>query len=304
MKKQKLFDLLILGGGIAGMTAAIFAARANLKAAIIERQACGGLANWASKIENFPGYISINGIELMEKIRAQVENLGVEIDEAAMIEKVELMDQIKKIDTSENLYIGKAIIVATGRKPIQININTEFDRIHYCSICDGNDYVDKEILVIGGGDSGFDESLYLLSLGVKKIILIEKMTKCSAIEATQAKLRSHPNVEIRTSTIVKNIIKTRDKAQVYLEDLVTGQVKNIYVDGIFVFIGQKPNTEYFQGMLKLDENGYILTGEDMETNIPGVFAAGDVIRKKYRYLTTALADGAIAALSAEKYIRR
>lgn len=304
MKKQKSFDLLILGGGIAGMTAAIFAARASLKTAIIEKQVCGGLANWASKIENFPSYISINGIELMEKVRTQVENLKVEIDEAAMIEKVELVGQFKKVDTDENLYTGKAIIIATGRNPIQINISTDFSRIHYCSICDGTAYVGKKILVIGGGDSGFDESLYLLSLGVKEIVLVEKMNKCSAIEATQIKLRSHPNVKIKTSTVVREIIKERDRAQVIIENLLSGQVESIYVDGIFVFIGQKPNTELFRGILDLDENGYILTGNGMETNIPGVFAAGDVVRKKHRYLTTAMGDAAIAALSAEKYIRR
>lgn len=305
MKAKKFFDILILGGGIAGMTAAIFAARANLKSIIIEKKVCGGLANWASKIENFPGYISINGIELMEKVRTQVENLGVEIDEAAVVEGIKLEESFKQVETSEYLYIGKAIIIATGRNPIQLNINTDCDHIiHYCAVCDGSAYIGKQILVVGGGDSGFDESLYLLSLGVEKIVLVEKLSRCSASEVSQGKFLSNPNVEIRTSTVVKEVIKEGKGARARLEDLLSGRIDSVYVDGIFVFMGQKPNTELFRGILDLDENGYIMTGADMETNVPGVFAAGDVIKKKYRYLTTAMAEGAIAGLAAEKYLRR
>jgi len=305
MKKERLFDILILGGGIAGLTAGIFAARANLRTIIIEKKVCGGLANWASKIENFPGYISISGMELMEKVRAQAENLGVEIDEAVVIEGIEIKGSYKKVETSENLYVGKAIILAPGRNPIPLDIDTECNHIiHYCAVCDGSAYTGKEILVIGGGDSGFDESLYLLSLGVKKVTLVEKLNKCSASEVTQAKFLSYPNAEVRTSTVVKEITKEGRGAQVKLEDLLLGQTERIYVDGIFVFMGQKPNTEIFRSTLDLDENGYIVTGMDMQTNIPGVFAAGDAIKKEYRYLTTAIADGAIAALSAGKYLRR
>lgn len=303
MKPKRAFDLLILGGGIAGMTAAIFAARANIKTAIIEEKICGGLANWAKNVENFPSHVSINGMELVERVHAQVEQLGVEVDEAAVVERLELGDPLKIVETGEYLYTGKAIILATGRNPIQLKIETECDHIHYCSVCDGSAYAGKQVLVVGGGNSGFDESLYLLSLGVARVVMVEALDSCGASEITQAKLRAYSDVDIRTSTFVAALMKEGNGVRVTLENMRSGSRESIYVDGVFVFIGQKPNTSLFHGSVDLDENGYIVAGSNMETNVPGVYAAGDVVQKNYRYLTTAMADGTIAALAAEKYLR-
>jgi thioredoxin reductase (NADPH) len=303
MKETKNYDLLILGGGIAGMTAAIFAARANLRVALIEEQACGGLANWTSAIENFPSHISINGMELMQRVLEQVESLGVEVDQAAEVEGLGLAGPVKTVETEGAIYTGKAIILATGRQPIRLELDTTCERIHYCSVCDGSAYAGKRVLVIGGGNSGFDESLYLLSLGVSEIVMVEALKKCCASEATQAKLCTHGNVSIRTCTCVTAIAKEGNGCQVTLEDRARQAKNTIWVDGIFVFIGQRPNTQIFRGLIDLDENGYIITGPNRETNVPGVFAAGDVVQKHYRYLTTAMADGTIAALSAGRFIK-
>ena len=152
MKPMNSFDLLILGGGIAGMTAAIFAARANMKTAIIEEKVCGGLANWTNSVENFPGHVSINGMELMEKIMAHVQNTGVDIDEAAEVIGLELAGPFKTVETSGYLYTGNAIILATGRQPVSLGVETDCDHIHYCSVCDGSAYAGKKVLVVGGGE--------------------------------------------------------------------------------------------------------------------------------------------------------
>lgn len=303
MKPERSFELLILGGGIAGMTAAIFAARANMKTAIVEEKICGGLANWTNSVENFPSHVSINGIELMERVLAQVQNLGVEVDQAAEVVRLDLSGPFKAVETGEYLYTGKAIILATGRQPVRLQVETDCDHIHYCSVCDGSAYVGKKILVVGGGNSGFDESLYLLSLGVAEIIIVEAMDRCGASETTQVKLWAYSDIDIKTSTLVTALNKEGKGVRVTLENVHSGGKESIYVDGIFVFIGQKPNTSLFHGLVDLDENGYIVTGPNMETNVPGVYAAGDVVQKNYRYLTTAMADGTIAALAAEKYIR-
>ncbi|MDA8216265.1 MAG: NAD(P)/FAD-dependent oxidoreductase [Dehalococcoidales bacterium] len=303
MKPTKEFDLLILGGGIAGMTAAIFAARANLKTAIIEERACGGLANWTNTVENFPSHISINGMELMERVRDQVENLGVLIDEAVEVEGLEVAGAVKKVETEDSVYTGKAIILATGRQPIRLNLESDSERIHYCSVCDGSAYAGKKVLVVGGGNSGFDESLYLLSLGVTEILMVEALDYCCATESTQAKLRAHSNVTIKTSTRVAAIKKGDGGCRVTLEHGGPGETESVHVDGVFVFIGQKANTKMFRGLVKLDSHGYIVAGPKRETDVPGVYAAGDVVQKDYRYLTTAMSDGTIAALAAEKYIR-
>lgn len=285
------------------MTAAIFAARANLKTVIVEEHACGGLANWTNTVENFPSHISINGMELMERVLAQVEHLGVEVDQAAEVERLDLSGLLKTVETGECVYTGRAIILATGRQPIRLKVEAECDRIHYCSVCDGSAYSGKKVLVVGGGNSGFDESLYLLSLGVTEIIMVEALEHCSASETTQAKLRSHRTVDIRTCTCVTAIAKEGNGCRVTLEKVRCGERESFYVDGIFVFIGQTANTQMLRGLVELDAHGYIITGPNRETNVQGVFAAGDVVQKSYRYLTTAMADGTIAALAAEKYLR-
>ncbi len=303
MKPEKTFDVIILGGGPAGMTAAIYTARANLATVIVEKQICGGLVNETYLVENFPSYIAINGMELMEKVQEQVANLGVEIDEVAEISAIDIATDIKKIETEEYVYAAKAIILATGRKPVELDIETDCEDINYCSVCDGAGYKGKNVLVVGGGNSGFDESLYLLSLGVKHITLIEVLDRFFASQTAQDKLAQYSQVITETSTRIKELVGEDKLRSVILENVQSGETEKVDIDGIFVFMGQKPNTALLKDTVALDENGFIIANSSMETNIKGVFAAGDVIRKEYRQITTAMSDGTIAALSAEKYIR-
>ena len=303
MKEKRNYDLLILGGGPAGMTAAIYAARANLKTAIIEIDICGGLVNSTYVVENFPTYKSIHGMELMQKLSEQILDLGVYVEEVSEILDINLANPKKSIETEEFIYNADAMILATGRNPMPLDLQTDCQQIHYCSICDGSAYKDKSVLVVGGGNSGFDESLYLLSLGVKEIILIEKMDHFFASQSIQETLSGYENVTLKLSTEVSEIIGKEKLETVMLKDLNTKETYKKKIDGIFVYMGQVPNTKMFADSVLLDKNGYVLSNEEMITNLDGVFVAGDVRQKSYRQITTAMNDGTIAALNAEKYIR-
>ena len=296
-------ELLIIGGGICGMTAAIYAARAKLDVAIIEKHVCGGLVNWTHTVENMPSYTSIHGLELMEKCRGHVESLNVPIHEVELVERVDFSGNMKTLTTTEGIYQAKAVIIATGRYPVPLPVETDFEKVHYCSVCDGTAYAGKDVLVIGGGNSGFDESLYLTALGVNSVHIVEMMPMCVAAESTQEKARQSGKIHVSTSLRLTSVEPTPDgQALVQLTHTKSGEVSEEKVDGIFCFMGQIPNTKVFLGAVDM-ENGYVRTDADMHTSAHGVFAAGDVIVKKYRQITTAMSDGTIAALEADKYIR-
>ena len=298
-------DILIIGGGIGGMTAALYAARANLSVRIVEKEVCGGLVNWTHTVENVPSYKSIHGMDLMTACREHVESLGVAIEEVNEVEEVRLDGQPKEIRTSEgDSFTADVVIIATGRKPIPLPVETAFEKVHYCSVCDGTAYKDKDVLVVGGGNSAFDEGLYLLNLGVAELTVVEIMDRFFAAEATQDALLGDPRVKGFKTTKVVDVEVTDGKlSAAILENAQTGERTALPVDGIFVFLGQSPNNEWFKDAIALDDKGYILAGEDMSTNIPGVFGAGDINHKPYRQITTAVSDGTIAALAAERWLR-
>lgn len=300
MKPKREFDVVILGGGIAGMTAAIYTARANLATVIVDTMICGGLVNSTHMVENFPSYPAIHGMELMEKVQEQVINLGVEVDQMAEVNSIDITGNVKAVETEEYIYTGKAIILATGREPIKLDIETDCEQMHYCSVCDGSDYKGKRILVVGGGNSGFDEALYLLSLRVEHLTLIEIADRFFASQTAQDKIASRACAVLKTSTRIKELVAHDRLDSAILENVKSGQTEVVDVDGIFVFMGQKPNTSLFEGIVELDNEGYIITNDRMETNVPGVYAAGDVVHKHYRQITTAMSDGTIAALSLAK----
>ena len=301
---MKSYDLIIIGGGICGMTAAIYAARANLSVCILEQQICGGLVNWTNTVENVPSYQSIHGIDLMAKCREHVEALNVAIEEVDEVERVDFSSNMKKVFTSMGEeYEAPAVIVATGRKPRPFPVETDFPLIHYCSVCDGTPYKGKSVIVMGGGNSGFDESLYLLGLGVEAIHIVETFPSCIAAAATQDQARATGRITVSVATDIVSVTPLASgRALVRFHDKNENRDWEEETDGIFCFIGQSPNTSIFDGILDMD-HGYIKTNADMETNIPGVFAAGDVTVKKYRQITTAMGDGTIAALQAGSYLR-
>jgi len=303
MKPTKNYDIIMLGGGIAGLTSAIYTSRAKLRTLILEENVCGGLVNWAIEIENFPSYEKIGGMEFIEKVKAQVEKLGAEIEEIVEIENVHLTDKIKTIETEDCSYMARAVIIATGREPKKLPLKTNCEQIHYCAICDGSIYKNRNVLVVGGGNSGVDDSLYLITQGVKHITLIEQFDKLFASQKSQQELRGHSQVDIMTSTELTEIESNDVIERVVIKNTKTKETKELKVDAIFVYVGQEPKTELFKNVVDMDSDGYIMADEDMRTNVEGVFVAGDVRRKKYRQITTAVNDGTIAALSAEEYFR-
>lgn len=297
-------DVLIIGGGIGGMTAALYAARANLSVRIVEKEICGGLVNWTHTVENVPSYKSIHGMELMAACREHVESLGVAIEEISEAERVKLDGQPKELFTSEgDRFTADAVIIATGRRPIPLPVETAFEKVHYCSVCDGTAYKGKDVLVVGGGNSGFDESLYLAGLGVRSIHIVEMFPACAAAQSTQDRARATGLITASVNTVISALEPLPDgRCLASLKDTSTNAVSEETVDGVFCFIGQKPNTNLFAGLVDMDK-GYIRTGEDMRTSLSGVFAVGDVRVKQYRQITTAMGDGTIAALEAERFIR-
>ena len=301
---MKTYDLVIVGGGVCGMTAAIYAARANLSTCILEKDVCGGLVNWTHTVENFPSHKSIHGMELMALCREQVEALGVSIEEVEDVERVDFSGSEKRLFTSSGEEYGAgAVIVATGRKPRPLPVQTSFERVHYCSVCDGAPYKGKHVIVVGGGNSGFDESLYLIGLGVNHVHIVEAFPSCIAAASTQDRARESGRIGVSVSTEIVSVDTLPDgRGRVLLKNTATGEESSEETDGIFCFIGQSPNTKAFEGVLEMTD-GYIRVNGDMETGIAGVYAAGDVIVKKWRQITTAMGDATIAALQAEKYLR-
>ena len=302
---MKSYDLLIIGGGICGMTAAIYAARANLSVCILEKNICGGLVNWTNTVENVPSYPSIHGMDLMARCREHVASLNVAIEEVDEVERIDFIGERKLVYTSMGEeYEAGAVIVCTGRQPRPFPVKTTFDKIHYCSVCDGTPYKGKDILVMGGGNSGFDESLYLLNLGIRSIHIVETFPNCIAAASTQDQDRATGKIVVSVSTDITAVDPLPDgRGLVHLLNKDTGEEYTEEIDGIFCFIGQSPNTALFDGVLELD-HGYIKVNADMETNIKGVFAAGDVTAKKYRQITTAMSDGTIAALQATAFLSK
>lgn len=308
MKDRFSYDIVVIGGGIAGMTAGVYAARANRSCAILESNITGGLANSTYIVENYPSYTKVHGMDLMQKCRDQVDNLGVMVEEVCEITSMDLKGSPKIIETEEAVYEAKAVIIATGRKPIPLDVPTECAQVHHCAICDGAPYKGKRVLVVGGGNSAFDEGLYLKQLGVGHITVVEVMDRLFAAQAAQESLFKEDgacSVDCCMTTFVKDLVlnENGDLKSAVLEDKKSKETRTIDVDGVFVFLGQVPNSEMFKGVINMDEAGYITANESMETNIPGVFSAGDINVKAFRQLTTAAADGTISALMADRYIR-
>ena len=302
MKERHACDLLIIGGGPAGMTAAVYAARANLRTVLLESNITGGLVNSTHTVENFPGRPGIHGMELMESLRTHVDSLSVTVEEVCEVERLLLDGQEKRAETDAAVYTAKAVILATGRHPIPLETPTEAEEVHYCAICDGAPYVGKRVLVVGGGNSAFDESLYLLGLGVEHITLVESTDRFYAAQSTRDALLGSGKVTALTRTRVHDLIVRDGHLAGAVLEKDTGR-DNVDVEGVFVFLGQRPNNALFADQVELTDAGYIRAGEDMSTNLPGVFGAGDINHKPFRQITTAMSDGTIAALAAERHIR-
>ncbi|BDR69243.1 thioredoxin reductase [Clostridium tetani] len=306
-KEEKILDLVIIGSGPAGLTAAIYASRMKLDFIVLENELVGGQIRSSYSVENYPGFRSISGEELVNKIYDHAVDLGSKIDEFDEIQYVKLTEEEKIIETYEYIYKPKAVIIAAGAKyrPLPIPEEKKYhgNGIHHCELCDGEFYQDKNIMVVGGGNSALEGAIFL-SRYAKNITMMHKLDCFQGEKSLQDEVFNNSKIKIIWNTDIKNAFGENKLEEVLVEDLKTKEQYKIDVDGIFVYIGMVPNTDLYKDYINLNERGYIIADESTKTNIEGVFAAGDVRVKQFRQLVTANADGAVAALSAEKYISK
>lgn len=306
-KDIKNIDLVVIGGGPAGLTAAIYAARARMDMIVLENAFTGGQVRNSYVIENYPGFKDIKGSDLADKIQEQAEGVGATIDEFDPIEKVTLTDDEKIIETESYIYKAKAVIIATGATPKKLPIENESKftgkGIHYCAVCDGAMYADKVVAVVGGGNAALEEAMFL-SKFASKVYIFRRYDYFRCEKSVLEQVNDNSKIEILYNTDLINVEGEDFVNKAIVKDTETGEVKEIEVEGVFGYIGTEPKTDDFKQYIDLNSNGYIITDELMRTNVSGVFAAGDVRDKVYRQITTAVADGTIAALEVEKYINK
>lgn len=308
-KKTVDYDVAIIGGGAAGLTAGIYCGRARLKTILFEKSLVGGLATYTDEIENYPGFETPQkGLGLMRKFEAQAKRFGVEF-KLTDVKAVRLLaDGRKLVETFRVNYRVKALIIATGGKPRLTGAKNEeaflYDKgISFCATCDAAYYTDKEVLIVGSGDAAIEEGLFLTKFARKvKVSVIHDEGILDANKVAQEQAFANPKMEFIWNTMVEEYRGKERLEEVILRHTKTGELLPVKVDGVFLFIGYLPNTELFQGLITLNECGYIKTNDRMETNVEGVFAAGDVREKYLRQVSTAVGDGAIAAVAAEHYI--
>lgn len=303
-KKRIQKDIVIIGAGMAGLTAALYAGRMNLSVLVLENGIIGGQIANATGIENYPGLPGISGKDLIAAVQEQAEGFGAVIDEFDAIQKVSLKASPKLVETESCIYETEAVIIASGMERRKLPLPEERKYagkgVHYCELCDGHMYQDKVIAVMGGGNAAVDAANFLTKYA-KKLYLVHR-SQLRADEVSQEKLRENSKVEILLETEVKSLQGASRLERMEILDKASGETRELAVDGIFVNIGVSPNTALFRDELELAEDGRIRAGEDCRTNVPGVFAAGDVRGKEIRQLTTAAADGTAAAILAEKYL--
>ena len=302
---ERLYDVVIIGGGPGGYTAALYAARAGLKTMVLEKLSAGGQMALTSQIDNYPGFPDgIDGFVLAEQMQQGAERFGAQT-ELAEVHSLELEKNPKVIETSEGTYYAGAVILATGASPRELGVAGEKNwvgkGVNYCAHCDGMFYKGKTVAVIGGGNTAAADAM-LLSRIAKKVILIHRRDTLRATKVYHEPLQNAENVEFRWNSAVTDLIGDGRLTGVKLRDVNTGEETELACDGIFVSIGRKPATQLVQGQLELDPSGYVVADESTRTGIPGVFAVGDVRTKALRQIVTAVADGAVAAHYAEEFL--
>ncbi|KEI75424.1 thioredoxin reductase [Clostridium botulinum B2 128] len=304
-KKNKNLDLMIIGAGPAGLSAAIYAARAKLNMILIENGIIGGQVRSSYTVENYPGFKKIEGNRLADLMQEQATDLGATIDEFDMVEKIQLNNNEKIVETSEYIYKPTVLIISTGATARKLPIPSEGKfsgkGIHYCAICDGAMYEGKTVGVIGGGNAALEEALFLTKFA-SKVYMIRRYDYFKGEKATLEEVENNSKIEILYNWDLVDVYGSNFVDKALIKNVKTKEEKELKLDGVFGFIGSEPKTELFKEYISLTPKGYIKTNENMETNIKGVYAAGDVREKQFRQITTAVADGTIATLAAEKYI--
>ena len=302
---KKVYDVLVLGGGPAGYTAAMYAARAGLQVAVLERLAAGGQMALTHQVDNYPGFDEgVDGFDLGMRMQKGAERFGAETVYAD-VQSVKLNQEIKELQTDQGTFYGRTVIVATGANPRKLGLPMEQELtgrgVHYCAACDGMFYRGKTVVFVGGGNSAVADALTLARVA-KKVILVHRRDTLRASKIYHEPLERAENLEFRWNSEVASFLHGDRVEGVVLRNKITGESENIPCDGVFVSIGRTPATELFANQLELDEAGYIVAGESTETNLPGVYAVGDVRTKAVRQIVTATADGAVAAHEIEEYL--
>ncbi len=305
--REKVYcDVLVLGAGPAGLSASVYAARAKLHTVIIDEGLPGGQVATTFHVANYPGTNGVvRGIDLVENMKNQAVSFGVQIDDMKEVLEVRFEGNEKYVKTEDTDYFAKSIIIATGAEARKLPAEGEREfrgrGVHYCATCDGAMYHDADVIVIGGGNSAVEEAVFLTRYA-KHVTIIHQLDHFQASKVAQDEALRNPMISVIWDSEVRKINGENFVRSVTIENIKTKEIKELETDGIFVYIGMKPRTELFRDKLQMDENGYILTNEDMMTNMPGIFAAGDVRKKKIRQIATAVGDGVTAGVAAEKYI--
>ncbi|MBW1721518.1 MAG: thioredoxin-disulfide reductase [Deltaproteobacteria bacterium] len=300
-----MHDVIIIGGGPAGLTAGLYNARARLDVLLLEKLSPGGQVLTTDWVENYPGFPEgVSGFELMDRMRRQAENFGLVIKNKEVL-GLEFHGARKVVRTSDEHLEAKALILACGATPRKLGIEGEDllvgKGVSYCATCDGAFFRDQEVAVIGGGDTAVEEALFLTRFA-SKVTLIHRRDALRATRVLQERAMAEEKIEFLWDTVPVKILGNTAVEGIELRNVKTGETSEKQVKGIFVFIGTNPNTELVKGLLELDENGFIVTDNKMESSVPGVFAAGDVRSKLLRQISTAVGEGAAASFSAERYL--
>ncbi|MCD6550975.1 thioredoxin-disulfide reductase [Thermotoga sp.] len=298
------YDVVVVGAGPAGLASAIYARRAGLSVLVVEKAIEGGYVNLTHLVENYPGFPKISGEELASKFKEHAESFGADIYNAEVV-RLEIQEDRKVVELDDGKKIeAPVVIVATGADPKKLNIPGEKEffgkGVSYCATCDGYLFSGKDIVVVGGGDSACDESIFLSNI-VNKITMVQLLETLTAAKVLQERVLNNPKIDVVFNSTVKEI-RGKDKVEeIVIENVKTGETKVLKADGVFIFIGLDPNSKLLEGLVELDPYGYVVTDENMETSIKGLYAVGDVRKKNLRQIVTAVADGAIAVEHAAKH---
>lgn len=307
MENKKIYDCLIIGAGPAGMTAAIYGQRAGLNCLLIEKDTPGGKMSKTSVIENYPGFKSVKGFEISLNMLNQAKETGVTYlyGNVTNISKKENIFQLDIKD--EESVFGRTVIIATGMKEKKIEVDGEDkfygNGVSYCAICDGVLFKGKVVAIVGGGNSAFEESIYLSELA-NKVYLIHRSEEFKAEQKIIDNVKANSKIELLTNTVVKSINGEKQVTGITVSNVLNKSDREIKLDGVFIFIGYNPETSFIDNKLVDINNNFIVTNRDMETKTPGLFSVGDVTQKKFRQISTAVSDGTIAALNVKKYIEK
>lgn len=307
--REKVYcDVLILGGGPAGLSAAMYAGRAKLQAVVVDESMPGGQVATSFHVANYPGTNGvIRGTDLAENMKRQAVDFGARIDDMKEVFDVSLYGEEKYVKTDDTDYYAKSVIIATGAAPRKLPAEGEREfrgrGVHYCATCDGAMYQDADILVVGGGNSAVEEAVFLTRYA-KHVTIIHQFANFQASKASQDEALKNPNISVVWDSEVRKVLGENFVNGAFVENVKTGEKQEIKTSALFVYIGMEPKTGLFKGIINLNDQGYIIGNEEMQTNISGVFAAGDVREKNIRQIATAVNDGVIAGLMAERYINR